>query len=952
MAIAAEAASRWGSCDSALTRAYILELHYGTNMDEVVRRYDQAITRCPDDPTALVEQARARLAVISGFGEGWRGQADAGNYREIEQAIADTTAHIPVTAAARAIAGDTYAMLARRTPTGPFTVEHFQQQAINEYQEATRLSSEPAIRLALAQAQLAAGDVDDAQATLESVPDTADARSMNRVAGAIAASNGDFPQALQRASQAGNAETRASPELVLDPNRSCETIPPSTFVTVTTDAALGMIGVMAGCGAGAEVEDLGFVPVERTDVNYNNPRVSPILEGSSLDTRITYAVLGEDWAAARDLCGQSEWGGPGLLCLVASADEQVTSMSAEAADSLQDFMRQWGQLDRATAWNEAWAEAVPTEPRAWERLGEVWFLQGDWGSAAVASGRAVEAYVGTGRSFGYLELDSMTGTGWARLRQASAERHQDQFDRALSILDEWPDAQAYFNGCVRGSCEGEGMQDSQLAAQYGELERGQIAYAEEDYEGAIEAMQASISLRDSFWKPVKTGAQEQAISLAYFKLGNYKEALDWANLALEADPFSPLYQEAVADAQRGLGGTAEDGDAGETDSGAGSGETDDGAGAGDGGNGDEAGEGEETASGGGDQQGGGDRGELIAAYRAAVDLDPTLFSSWNNLGVLLAQDGQARAAGDAFRRAIQAVPDYGYAWFNLGALEAGQPGLKAFLVSQGALGKAGALDPGWKGKDPVLTFDDEVYESGLDVSKPIPEGWRLAQTVRSNTPVITAGLVLMLLWRLGRDVGKTLFTERFAQGALGRARGRGRWAELTAARWPALVTAAISLAALLWVTGASGWREAAIVGACAAALLGWHALAPRLLKAGRGLAHRSFPLASLVTAVLAPFGLGFTPPAPLAGGDDSPVATRRAGVAALGAVTVLFAAVAAATAVPTARAAAVAGVLVVSSAMIPFHPLDGARIQARRWAEVAIMAALLAATAAVALSWL
>ena len=35
---------------------------------------------------------------------------------------------------------------------------------------------------------------------------------------------------------------------------------------------------------------------------------------------------------------------------------------------------------------------------------------------------------------------------------------------------------------------------------------------------------------------------------------------------------------------------------------------------------------------------------MIASYRAAVELDPTLFSSWNNLGVLLAQDGQAGAA--------------------------------------------------------------------------------------------------------------------------------------------------------------------------------------------------------------------------------------------------------------------------------------------------------------------
>ncbi|MDR0415902.1 MAG: tetratricopeptide repeat protein, partial [Propionibacteriaceae bacterium] len=142
----------------------------------------------------------------------------------------------------------------------------------------------------------------------------------------------------------------------------------------------------------------------------------------------------------------------------------------------------------------------------------------------------------------------------------------------------------------------------------------------------------------------------------------------------------------------------------------------------------------------------------MATYQAALDLDPSLFSSWNNLGVLLAQDGQAEAAADAFKHAIQAVPDYSYAWFNLGVVAAGQSGFRAFVLSQGALGKAGALDADWKGQDPVLAFDDEVYQSGLDVSKPIPPDWHLAQSVRSNTPVITVGLVLMVLWRLGRDL--------------------------------------------------------------------------------------------------------------------------------------------------------------------------------------------------------
>ncbi|MDR2114092.1 MAG: hypothetical protein LBO75_02305 [Bifidobacteriaceae bacterium] len=161
--------------------------------------------------------------------------------------------------------------------------------------------------------------------------------------------------------------------------------------------------------------------------------------------------------------------------------------------------------------------------------------------------------------------------------------------------------------------------------------------------------------------------------------------------------------------------------------------------------------------------------------------------------------------------------------------------------------------------------------------------------------------------------------------------------------------ALISAAALLWVTKPHGTWEIIFTAVGVATLLAWHALAPRLLRSGRAVAHRSFPMGSLLTVGLAPLGLGFTPPAPLAVGDEDPVAVRRAGIAATGLATALFIAVAALTAAPAARAVAVAGILVVSSAMIPFPPLDGSRINAKRWAEIAITIVLMVASAAVAL---
>jgi tetratricopeptide (TPR) repeat protein len=954
IAVSQAAATRFGSCDAKLSSAYTLGLAEYAEPEQLSGLYESAIQACPDDPTPAVEKVRLQLTALF-RGGAWIDGLDDGDWSAVEADLAALLAELPEIAAVHVVAGDTYAMLARRVATGPFTIRQLQDRSIAAYENAARLSSEPAILLGLAQAHLAAGEPEAAAAALEFFPTTAASPQPIGLAtsrAAVAAWRGDFAEALALANEAATtgAASGTTPVLVRDPNAGCAS-PPYPYVTAPVGATVGVIQI-SGCGGPGMAEDLGLTPLTRINRTDNDPKAAPILQGlnpafleaSLLEVRVGYAVLARDWSAAAEMCRQGEvWDRTIALCQVASASGELGAISVAAADAMQDLMRYWSQLDQATAWNQAWTETSPSEPTAWERLGETRFLQGNWAGAAEASTRAAELYShGTVDMewSGSMSLRNMSGPGWALLREASAQRQQAHYGNNASQLEAAHSAQDDFDLThappgVDGDPVGD---DLLLLSMYAQLERGQVAYAQEDYEDTISSMTASIELRDSFWRPVKTGAQEQAISLANFKLGNYQEALDWANQALDADPFSPLYQETAADARRALSGEpepgpeisgspAQDGSGASVPTAPGSERDQDAAGS------------EEQA-------------DVIAAYQAALEMDPTLFSSWNNLGVLLAQDGQTESAADAFKRAIRAVPDYSYAWFNLGALEANQPGFAAFLLSQGALGRAGQLDSSWKGKDPVLAFDDEVYQSGLDVSKPIPNDWHLTQTVRANTPVITAGLVLMLLWRLGRDLAKTIFTERFAQGALGRAGRRGRWAVLTQMRWPAVVTAGVSLAALPWITGVRGWREAAGVGVCAAVLLGWHALAPKLLRAGREVSHRSFPLGSLVTAILAPFGLGFTPPAPVAGGDEGPVAARRAGVVALGVVTVLFAVVAVATAVPTARAASVAGVLVVSSAMIPFHPLDGARIQTRRWAEVAITTLLLAATAAVALAWL
>lgn len=76
---------------------------------------------------------------------------------------------------------------------------------------------------------------------------------------------------------------------------------------------------------------------------------------------------------------------------------------------------------------------------------------------------------------------------------------------------------------------------------------------------------------------------------------------------------------------------------------------------------------------------------------------------------------------------------------------------------------------------------------------------------------------------------------------------------------------------------------------------------------------------------------------------------RRSGVAVVGAVVVAFGVAATLTAVPATRTTAIAGLLVVSSALVPVHRLDGARLNLGRGLEVLVSLLVSAASVLLAL---
>jgi cellulose synthase operon protein C len=117
------------------------------------------------------------------------------------------------------------------------------------------------------------------------------------------------------------------------------------------------------------------------------------------------------------------------------------------------------------------------------------------------------------------------------------------------------------------------------------------------------------------------------------------------------------------------------------------------------------------------------------------------------LGVELARQHHDAAAESALRQAIGASPGYALGWFNLGVLE-GRRGPLHLLASQGAFAKAFALDATLKDRRHDLTIDASVYRTALDLSKPLPPQWSLAETQKA-VPVAAVGLLAVLLLAVG-----------------------------------------------------------------------------------------------------------------------------------------------------------------------------------------------------------
>ena len=72
----------------------------------------------------------------------------------------------------------------------------------------------------------------------------------------------------------------------------------------------------------------------------------------------------------------------------------------------------------------------------------------------------------------------------------------------------------------------------------------------------------------------------------------------------------------------------------------------------------------------------------------------------------------------------------------------------SFVEAQGALGRAGTLQHQLRGTQPDLQIDESVYDTGLDLSRPLPPNWRFSETATPPINALTAVAILVVLVRL------------------------------------------------------------------------------------------------------------------------------------------------------------------------------------------------------------
>jgi hypothetical protein len=276
-----------------------------------------------------------------------------------------------------------------------------------------------------------------------------------------------------------------------------------------------------------------------------------------------------------------------------------------------------------------------------------------------------------------------------------------------------------------------------------------------------------------------------------------------------------------------------------------------------------------------------------------------------------------------------------------------------FLESQGALARAARLDHTLRGDDSTLVVDEKVYQSGVDISRPISAGWTYAATAseskRGFAITMLLLVVLRIAWALGLDqVGGWISQKVIASSPGGVERVPWFWRRLRV-RWALLATVLVLGVPAAW--GLPGWPAMVVVMVTCAIVS--TPLAARAVAAQPGEArHFGWTPAVVVGFVGAPFGVSFAPyPALDDGARGSRWIVRWSPTLAMTGVVTVLTVAAAWSSLPYLRTSAMLSLVLLASMLIPAPPFDGNRVTSRA-AQLSMAGALAVVSLAYVMKWI
>lgn len=641
-------------------------------------------------------------------------------------------------------------------------------------------------------------------------------------------------------------------------------------------------------GAGGSLQDLSFIPEYRDDLGVTGSEVGcPSWSWTRDELLLGHAALAlarwpAQFASVRPgggFCYETD-----ELKLMAQVQagqppDQATMKadsltSDDLADGWQNLLRWAGNLPAAKEAASNWQRARGSDSAIPSlRLGEIDFLMRDYNDAATEFSLAAHRWALVNYDAD-LQVDQAELDQGAALFAAGRAAEAVQTLRPLDIAG--TQGYSYQNSSA--------VEDTNVALQFAavsyyaceqladyESQTGDLHAAVEDYTNALA------------WLPQLEGGANirpevlnNNAALAYLGLGDTTMAATVENRALAADPKDPVFLMTAGFIADRSGQVA-----------------------------------------------------LAARYdRAALASDPGAFPAANDLGVELMRGRQGGEAVEALRQAVGADRGYALGWFNLGVVESSLGPLHV-LDAQGAFARAYSLDPSLQGHQHQLTIDASVYRTALDLSKPLPPNWSIAQ-LSQPVPAAAAGLLALGLLALGlaraAGHGGSALAGQWLDPLTDRLQSAPALRRLHRPVWALAATAASFLFAYL--RKGAGPTEV-VTYTAGVVVLALVAVGARVILARRNhitATHETWPPALAIGLVTGAAGLPWAPlPVVKADGKDA-AKVHLAAPITLAAVSALLFVESVWLHTPVTESWAVAALIMSASTLLPVGPLDGAQL--------------------------